>query len=215
MNAGEWIDVTVPLNANLVRWPGDPPLELERLSDLARGDDSTFSRIHMGLHTGTHVDAPLHFVRGGATILEMPLEVMVGPAKVIEFTVDVISAAAIEASGIGTGDRVLFKTRNSTLWKQPRDFREDFVHLSTEAAEELAGREVKLVGIDYLSVSGYRKNEVEVHRALLEAGVWILESLDLSQVAAGPYELLCLPLKIEDAEGAPARVLLRPVAEKP
>ncbi len=163
----------------------------------------------MGLHTGTHVDAPLHFVRGGKTITEMPLDVMVGPALVIESIEDVITAEAIEASGLDPGARVLFKTRNSALWKQGGEFHEEFVHLSTEAARELARRKVRLVGIDYLSVSGYRSNQVEVHRTLLEAGVWILESLDLSKAKPGICQLLCLPLKIEGGEGAPARVLMR------
>lgn len=211
MTAGRWIDVTVALSADVVRWPGDPPLELERISDFSRGDESTFSSIRMGLHTGTHVDAPLHFVPGGRTIVEMPLDVMVGRARVIESAADVISAGEIETAGIAPGERILFKTRNSALWRHGSrgEFREDFVHLSTEAARSLARLEPKLVGVDYLSVSGYRNNEVEVHRTLLEAGVWILESLDLSRVEPGWHELLCLPLKVEGAEGAPARVLLR------
>jgi arylformamidase len=213
MRAGSWIDVTVPLSPDLVRWPGDPPLELERISDLSRGDDSTFSAIRMGLHTGTHVDAPLHFVPGGGTVMEMPVDVMVGPARVIESAADAISAEEIEESRIERGERILFKTRNSALWKQGGGFREDFVHLSNQAARALARLEPRLVGIDYLSVSGYRKNEVEVHRTLLEAGIWIVESLDLSQVGAGTYELLCLPLKIAAAEGAPARVLLKRAME--
>jgi arylformamidase len=209
MRSGKWIDVTVPLGSNLVRWPGDPPLELERISDFSRGDESTFSSIRMGLHTGTHVDAPLHFVHGGDTVIEMPLDVMVGPARVIECFADVISAEEIEAGHIESGERILFKTRNSALWEQGSGFREDFVHLSNEAARELAKRRPRLVGIDYLSVSGYRKNEVEVHRTLLEAGIWIVESLDLSRVEPGWHQLLCLPLKIVAAEGAPARVLVR------
>jgi arylformamidase len=209
MRPEPWIDVTVALSPELVCWPGDPPLELDRLTDLERGDASTLSRIRMGLHTGTHVDAPLHFVRGGRTVAEMPLDVMVGAATVIEVLGDVITAGDVEASAIGEGERALFKTRNSESWAQRGAFREDFVHLSTEAAEALVRRKPKLVGIDYLSVSGFQKSEVEVHRALLGAGIWILETLDLSGVEAGAYELLCLPLKIEGAEGAPARALLR------
>lgn len=209
MASGGFIDVTVSLNEDLVRWPGDPPLELERITDLERGDDSTFSTVRMGLHSGTHMDAPLHFVRGGKTITEVPLEILVGRARVVETAEDVVSAQAIEELAIGQGEKILFKTRNSALWRKGGGFREDFVHLSTEAARALAARRPALVGIDYLSVSGYRSNEVEVHRALLEAGIWIVESLDLSEVSAGEYELLCLPLKIDDAEGAPARVLLR------
>lgn len=209
MSSREWIDVSVALRAGMVRWPGDPPLAIERVQDMERGDTATLSRVSMGLHSGTHVDAPLHFVPKDRTITEMPLDVMVGPARVVEVSEDVVSLESIESYDIGPGERVLFKTRNSALWRKT-EFHEDFVHLSTEAARELARRRLKLVGIDYLSVAGYRRNEVDVHRALLGAGVWILEGLDLSAAEPGDYELLCLPLKIENAEGAPARALLRP-----
>jgi arylformamidase len=144
----------------------------------------------------------------GKTISEIPIDVMIGPARVIEVTTNVVSVASIEANAIDSGEKVLFKTRNSALWTQAT-FDYGFVHLTTEAARELARRRVKLVGIDYLSVAGYGKNEVKVHRALLEAGIWIVEGLDLSEVEPGNFELLCLPLKIEAAEGAPARVLMR------
>jgi arylformamidase len=209
MSSNEWIDVSVMLKHNMVSWPGDPPVFIERLQDMERGDEATLSRLSMGLHTGTHVDAPLHFVPKGKTIAEMPLDVMTGPARVVGIASDVVSAESIRANAIEPGERVLFKTRNSSLWLQS-EFEESFVHLSTEAALELSQCGVRLVGIDYLSVAGFRNNEVEVHRALLEAGIWLVEGLDLSRVEPGDIDLLCLPLKIESAEGAPARVLLRP-----
>lgn len=202
-------DVSVPLRGGMVTWPGDAPFAAERVSDIAAGDKNTLSALHMGAHSGTHVDAPAHFLADGETVDRMPLGLMAGRAKVIGIEDrERVTVEELERHSITSGDRVLFRTRNGRLWAD-EDFATDFVHLSTEAARWLADRGVALVGIDYLSVGGYKRNGSEVHRALLGAGVWLVEGLDLSAVEPGEYEMLCLPLRVEGAEGAPARVLLR------
>ena len=207
-----WIDVSVALRNGMVHWPGDPPFEIERVHDMSEGDSNNLSRIHMGAHSGTHIDAPLHFIASGKGIDEMPLEVTVGRARVIEISDTVsIKPRELRHHRIQRGERILFKTSNSPrLWKT-NSFVEDFVFISKEAARFLAERGVMLVGIDYLSVGGYKRNGSEVHRMLLEAGIWLIEGLDLSRVAPGKYELICLPLKILNGEGAPARAVLRSV----
>ena len=210
--SASWIDVSVPLHSGMVHWPNDPPIRIERIRDLERGDPCTLSALSMGSHTGTHMDAPLHFIRGGRGLDEMPLSAVIGPARVIAIRdPDSITPDELRAHRICRGERILFKTRNSARCWTADGFVEDFVYLSTAAAELLAERRVRTVGIDYLSVGGYReKNGVAVHRTLLGAGIWIIEGLNLSQVRPGVYELLCLPLKIERSDGAPARAVLRP-----
>lgn len=167
----------------------------------------------MGSHTGTHLDAPRHFIRGGKGLDDMPLEATVGPARVIAIrNSKVINSEELCSHQIRRGERILFRTRNSThCWKAAR-FVKDFVSLLPEAARFLAQRRVRMVGIDYLSVGSYReRNGVEVHRTLLGAGIWILEGLNLSHVRPGAYELLCLPLRIFQSDGAPARAIVRPI----
>lgn len=205
----EWIDISVPITAGMVTWPGDPPVVIERVLDAAAGDDLTLSRLQTGLHAGTHVDAPLHFLPDGAGIDRMPIEAMIGPVRVIAIEAgERIEVSHLRDECITSGERVLFKTRNSRLWAE-KEFAEDFVYLSREAAKFLAGTGVRTVGIDYLSVSGYGKDAAEVHRLLLGAGVWIIEGLNLSGAAPGQYRLYCLPLRIAGAEAAPARVFLQ------
>ena len=212
--AGRLIDISMMLHAGMVHWPGDPPVAITRTSDLARGDSATVSKLSMGSHTGTHMDAPLHFFRGGRGLDAMPLETTVGPARVIAIRhPHWITPDELRPHRIHRGERILLKTKNSARgWKTDR-FVEDFVSLSIEAARFLAARRVRAVGIDALSVGGYReRNGVAVHRALLGAGVWILEGLDLSRVRPGRYELLCLPLRVRASDGAPARAILRPIS---
>jgi arylformamidase len=194
----------------MVHWPGDRPVIIERSLDMNRGDEANLSAISMGLHAGTHIDAPLHFVQTGKGLDEMPFDATIGTARVVAIS-DLRSVKPEELAlhGIGRGERILFKTRNSELGWPADSFTEDFVHISVEAARYLAGQGVRTVGIDYLSVGEYGKNGNEVHRILLEAGVWIIESLDLSRVAPGTYELICLPLKVFNSEGAPARAVFR------
>lgn len=205
------IDVSVPLREGMPVWPGDTPFGISRVSDMARGDHNNLSQLCLGAHTGTHVDAPAHFLADGATIDTMPLDALVGECRVLAIEAqDAIPADELRAHDIGEGERVLLKTRNSALWADDT-FHEDFVHLSTGAAEYLAEVRPRCLGVDYLSVGGYHSNGTAVHRALLGAGVWLIEGLDLSAVMPGRYELLCLPLRLVGAEGAPARAVLRPL----
>ncbi len=194
-------------------YPGDPDVRIERMTDFQGIEELTVSVLGAALHAGTHVDAPLHFMHDGTAVADMPHEAMIGTARVIEIRdPQSIKVTELEHATIGSGDILLFKTRNSGLLRQ-RTFSPDYVHLSTAAAHFLAERQVKAVGIDYLSIGGFERNEAEVHRTLLAASVWIIEGLDLSRVDAGTYEFVCLPLLIEGAEAAPARAFVRRAAE--
>ena len=213
MSTGGWIDVTVAIRDGMVHWPDNPPIHVERMMDIEHGDKANVSKISMGVHTGTHVDAPVHFDDDAKGVESIPLDALMGAARVIaikdkkQVTVAELSAAKVKA-----GERILLKTRNSpAAWKKSPEFVEDAVHIAPDAARWLASREVMTVGIDYLSVGGFAAgNGVEVHHALIDAGVWIIEGLDLSKVPEGPCELLCLPMKIAGSDGAPARALVRP-----
>jgi arylformamidase len=194
----------------MVHWPDNPPIELVRIMDVGKGDAATVSRLSLGVHSGTHVDAPVHFLADGAGVDAFPLDHLIGEARVVE--VDdgpSIGAARVRAVDPRPGERLLFKTRNSArCWKADRFFA-DFVHLSVEAAALLAERRVRTVGIDYLSIAGIQEG-VPTHLPLLEKGICIIEGLDLSSVQPGSYELICLPLRLAGADGAPARVVLGP-----
>ena len=198
----EWIDISVPLKTNMVHWPDNPPVRIERALDLTKGDGANVSKISMGSHTGTHMDAPVHFVQSGKGIDRLPMSVAIGRARVIhiEDTVS-IKPGELVPHKIRKGERILFKTGNSPRCWQTDSFTTDFVHLTAEGARFLIDRGVKMVGIDYLSIGGYKVDGSETHRYLLEAGVWIVEGLDLSQVEPGEYILVCLPLKILGGDG--------------
>jgi arylformamidase len=194
----------------MVHWPDNPPVRIERMLDIERGDVANVATISLGSHTGTHMDAPIHFVRGGEGMDRMPLDATMGPARVVEIQDPAaIKPDELDPHGIGRGERVLFKTRNSSVAWWTQDFIEDFVYVSQEAARYLAERGVRTVGVDYLSVGGFHVDGVETHQALLGAGIWVIEGLDLSRVEPGEHELICLPIKVEDGDGAPARALLR------
>lgn len=206
----DWIDVSVPLRNGMVHWPGDPPFERQLIQDQKKGDVCTVSKLTMGAHTGTHMDAPRHFVKGTQGIDEVPLDAVIGPARVIQIQDrQAIRRAELEQHEIEARDRVLFKTANSDrLWSKD-EFDEDFIFIAHDAAEYLAERGVRTVGVDYLSVGGFRQDAVETHEALLGADIWVIEGLDLSGIEPGRYELICLPLKIAGSDGSPARAVLR------
>ena len=193
-------------------WPGDPPIVLERTKELRRGDDSNLSHLAMGVHSGTHMDAPVHFLHGAAGLDQMPLSATIGEARVIEIAdPHEITVDELRSHGPRRGERVLFRTANSTHAWSRDTFYEDFVYISEPAAELLAETGVRTVGIDYLSVGGYHADGASIHRILLDAGIWIIEGLNLAAVRSGNYELICLPVKLHDADGAPARAILRPL----
>ena len=206
----KWIDVSVPLVTGMAHWPGNPPVRITRTEDIGRGDVANVSALSLGAHTGTHMDAPLHFVRDGADIASMPPDATIGRARVVAVRdPECVRRRHLEGLRLRAGERVLFKTRNSTrCWKAP-GFVEDFVYVSADAAAYLAERRVGMVGVDYLSVGGFRKDGRETHLHLLGAGIWVVEGLDLSRVRPGPVEFVCLPLKIAGGDGAPARAVLR------
>ncbi len=205
-----WIDISVPLRTGMVHWPGDPDVHIERTHRLDRGDGMNLSAASMSLHTGTHMDAPLHFLEGGAALDRMPLDATIGPARVIEIRDTVsIKPEELAAHDIRRGERILFKTANSGRCWKSQEFVANFVYISKEAARFLADRGIRTAGIDYLSVGSPEADGDETHRILLGAGIWIIEGLDLSAVEAGNYELICLPLKIAGSDGAPARAILR------
>jgi arylformamidase len=212
--AQDWIDISVPLRNGMPHWPDNPPLRIDRTMDLDCGDEATVSTLFIGSHTGTHMDAPLHFIKSGQAMHEMPLTATIGRAQIIEIhNPDAITLEELRRHAIRPGDRLLFKTKNSLRRWWEGDFIEDFVYLTTEAARWLVQQRVRTVGVDYLSVGGYEKNGPEVHHVLLEANIWIIEGLDLSGAEPGRYDLICLPLKIDQGDGAPARAVLRPRRE--
>ena len=207
-----WIDISVGITDGMPHWPNNPPIELREVSSLAAGATSANSRLSLGVHSGTHVDAPSHFLAGAATVEQIPLDALIGPARVVAIADPVhVTVAELEAANVTAGERILFKTANSPrAWRSPT-FVEDAVHISPEAAAWLARTGVRTVGIDYLSVGGYTaKNGHAVHHALLGGDVWIIEGLDLTHAPEGPCELVCLPLKLVGADGAPARAAIRP-----
>jgi arylformamidase len=203
-----WIDVSVPIRHGMVRWPDNPEIEIEHTQHLERGHEATVSRLSLGVHSGTHVDAPVHFVIDGEGIDRVPFERLVGPARVIDFgDIERIRPIDLAGTDLHAGDRILFKTGNSLRWNEP-NFRSNYTCLSLEAAQLLAERRVWAVGIDYLSIGSMRRG-VQTHLVLLKAGVCIIEGLDLSGVESGWYDLICLPIRLEGLDGAPARVVLR------
>jgi len=211
----EWIDISVPLSTGMVHYPGDSVVQIEHEQDIARGDVATVSRVCLSAHSGTHVDAPLHFCEKGRAIDQCPFDAITGRARVIQIRDDEsIKPSELETSGIKPGDILLFKTRNSRLWSD-ESFNRNYVYLSTAAALLLAQKKVRTIGIDYLSIGGFEGNEVEAHRILLEASIWIIEGLNLSSAPPGVYEFVCLPLRIAGGEAAPARAIIRPLSRVP
>jgi arylformamidase len=211
MAAGNWIDVSVPIADGMLHWPGNPPVTLRRVLDIDH-DGADVSELSLGVHSGTHIDAPSHFLHEGADVGQLDPAVGIGPARVIEITDPVaVRRGGLESAAPRPGERLLLKTRNSDRRWFAEPFTTDFVFVAADAAEYLAECRVALVGVDYLSVGGFASDMVATHRALLRAGILIVEGLDLCAVDPGAYELVCLPLRLPGSEGAPARALLRPV----
>lgn len=207
------LDITLPISPRLPVWPGDPAVEMTRAADMERGDDYNLTRLNLSAHTGTHIDAPRHFLADGPAIDELSLERLIGPALVVETdTASHLTAEDLDRLGIPLGTRrVLLKTRNSRHWQPPITpvFATDFVALAPSAARWLVERGVNLVGVDYLSVEAADPEPGSpVHTTLLGGGVIILEGLNLGAVAPGLYTLIALPMKLVGADGAPARAVL-------
>jgi arylformamidase len=204
-----FLDVSVPLAADVPTYPGNPPFELHAIKRIANGDSSNVSRLVMGTHAGTHVDAPRHFFDEGIAVDALSLDLLIGRARVVDLPRrGGITADDLAAAGLREDLRVLLKTPNSAFWNGG-GFRQEYTHLTEAAARYLADQGVKVVGVDYLSVDEFKKAGAPAHRALLSQGVVIIEGLNLSDVEPGMYEMYCLPLRIASADGAPARVVLK------
>lgn len=204
-------DISVTVTSELPTWPGDPSVELGRVSKIEEGANANVSRITMGVHTGTHVDAPFHFLENGTTVDTLPLDILIGSVQVVDVgeQVDVINADVLKKSSLIPGvSRILFKTRNSKIWaRNEKEFQTEFVGIDADGAEFLVQQGIKLVGIDYLSIAPYNKSR-PTHEILLNAKMIIIEGVDLSKIQAGVYQLVCLPLKLGGSDGAPARTIL-------
>jgi arylformamidase len=196
----------------MVHWPGDAGYERKLNMQISQGDLVNLSEIACSAHTGTHMDAPLHFIANGRSIDTMPVSVTVGRARVIGIQDrEMIRVSELAPHEIRKGERILFKTANSgRLWKTDT-FQQDYIYIPPDTADYLAGIAIQLVGVDYLSVGGYHSGNPETHRALLGAGIWIIEGLNLEYVEPGDYDLICLALKLVGADGAPARAVLRAI----
>jgi arylformamidase len=219
--AQPWIDISVTMRDGMVHWPGDAACRISLVAKLGapvRGKRKTISscnltHLSLSAHTGTHMDAPRHFIANGRTMETLPLDAVVGPCRVIEIKhAGEITVNELRPHKLRRGERILFKTRNSIRsWRLAKtgSFDKHFIYIPADTARYLVERGVRTVGVDYLSVGGWQKDGVECHRILLGAEVWIIEGLDLSKVKPGNYDLACLPLKILGADGAPARAILQ------
>ena len=204
-------DISLTISPSMPIWPGDPSIELEQIASMDKGAHANVSRLSAGVHIGTHIDAPHHFMNDGRTIEQLPLDVLTGPCYVIQLPdgVEAITAEALDGMSLPKDvKRVLFGTSNSRFWSRGETkFQEDFVAVTEDGAQWLVDQGLQLVGVDYLSVAPYN-DSVPTHRTLLQAGVIVVEGMDLSVVPRGFYDLYCLPLKLLGAEGAPARAIL-------
>ena len=205
-------DVTISVNENVPIYEGDPQVNFEIASSIAEGAPANVSHVCFGVHTATHVDAPNHFIEGARRVHELELEKGIGVCRVLELDENVAAIEPEHLENLGGAQRILFKTRNSAFWNEPeKGFRTDFTYISPEAAQILIEKNVKLVGIDYLSVEKFNSEDFMTHKILLGKEVVIIEGLDLREIPVGDYELICLPLKIKGGagDGAPARTILR------
>ncbi|MBT9393567.1 cyclase family protein [Hymenobacter sp. NST-14] len=200
-----WLDFTTTISDGMAYWPDNAPVHIKKTLSLAAGDAANVTEMSLSVHTGTHVDAPLHFLADGGDATTLDLHTLMGPALVVEIEdPQFITKAEIEHLKLGKGSRVLFKTRNSRRQWATAPFDPDFVRVRADAATWLRDQGVVCVGVDYLSVG-----PADTHHILLEAGISVIEGLALQHAEPGEYELICLPLKIAGADGAPARVIAR------
>ena len=202
-------DISVPIRSGGLVYPGNPEIEITLQQAVAKGAGANVSFIRFGSHTGTHADAARHFFDDGQTVDRIPLERLIGPALLLSFPDDLrsVSAADLSNHDLKGRKRVLIRTRNSALLSQ-KEFVRDYTYLAPDGAQYLVDNGVELVGVDYLSIEQFHSGHHKTHRILLERSVVILEGLDLSVPAPGEYELICLPLRIEGCDGAPARAVL-------
>jgi arylformamidase len=203
-------DVSVPIRDGGLVYPGNPPIHIELQQAIAKGASSNVSHVDFGSHTGTHVDAPRHFSDTGAGVDQIPLDLLIGPATVVSFGDDVraVTRADLERHDLGGVERVLLHTRNSTYLTQDPTFHPDFTYLAPDGAAYLVSLGVRLVAIDYLSIDRFHSGNHPTHHALLDAGVTIVEGVNLDGIPDGRYQLCCLPLRLEGVDGAPARAVL-------
>ncbi len=207
-------DITVPISAETPIYKGDPGVEFTSFKAISRGNSANVSQISLGVHTGTHVDAPNHFIDGAKRVHEIDPEKLVGQCRIIDVPEDVVAIEPEHVGDIEGIKRILFKTRNSAFWADPElGFRTDFSYLTPATAKLLVDNGVVLVGIDYLSIEKSGSPGHPVHIALLEKEIVILEGVDLRNVTPGDYELICMPLKYDGAtgDGSPARTFLREI----
>ena len=208
-----WLDISVPIREGMPTFEGDPKVRLSQAAAISMGAVSNVSRLDFGVHSGTHVDAPVHFIEGAGGVEAISLDALIGPAAVVDArpVSGRFDAAAVERLGIPDGtERLLFRSRNSDLWNLPA-FSPSFNGVTEDGARELVRRGIRLVGIDYLSIAPFA-DPVPTHVTLLEAGVVVLEGLDLRAIEPGPYDLVCLPLRIPGCDGSPARAVVRPLS---
>jgi arylformamidase len=204
------IDISLGLKPDFPVWPGHPEIRFNKIQEIGKGSKANVTQIELGAHSGTHLDAPLHFLADGFDVTGLDLETLIGPALLIDVSdVQIINAALLETLSIPQNtERLLIKTSNSQLWSENNtDFNPDFVAVSNSGAKWIVERGIRLVGVDYLSVAPYG-NSGPTHRTLLQAGVIPVEGLNFNGVKEGRYHLICLPIKLEGCEGAPARAVL-------
>ena len=210
----KYYDVTVLVSEEMAIWPGNPEVSLEKVKSLKKGDSSNLTHLKMGVHSGTHIDAPNHFEPEGIGTDQLPVDVLMGRCRVLDLTdvkesIDRSKLSRLNLNGV---TRLLFKTTNSRWWDQnDRQFHSDFIHLAEDGAHFLVDHGIRLVGIDYLSIEKYKSPDHATHHVLLRSNVIVIEGLNLSGVSQGDYELAALPVKLEGADGAPTRVILREI----
>ncbi len=214
--SGGWIDVSATLDPAMTPvYEGNAPLSFEFMLDMRKGDGVTLSKYSLGAHSGTHIDAPQHFIRDGAPVDKVPLDPLIGPARVIDIpdSIQAINAAELNRHAWKGAERLIFRTRSSVRgWMSSPTFHHDFAYVAPDAAQLIADAGVKLVGIDYISIEQFGGPAPLTHRILLGKGIPIIEGFALETIAPGDYDLIVLPIKVAGHEGAPARAVMRKIA---